>query len=80
MDEITVGAQYRLRTDFGTGPGMVPAGAVVTVLGIYPPGTPGVGAIDEDTVLCSYHNAYGSTQHLALGVTLFASMFEEVSG
>lgn len=45
---------YRLTADFGEGVGMIPAGTHVLVLGVHPPGTPGIGADVEDSPVCQW--------------------------
>jgi len=77
--DISAGKKFQLIDDFGVGPGMVPAGAEVTVTGVYPPGTPGIGAIDEEIVLATYRNNHNADQVIALGVTQFKSLVREVS-
>ncbi|MFD9941563.1 hypothetical protein ACFWYW_24225 [Nonomuraea sp. NPDC059023] len=74
-----VGKPYRLVDDFGVGPGSLPAGAEVVVTGIYPPGTPGIGLSEEDTVLADYTRADDSVQTIAVGVTEFEQRFVAVS-
>ncbi|MDP9870330.1 MULTISPECIES: hypothetical protein [Streptosporangium] len=75
--EIVIGADYRLTEDFGVGPGSLPAGAIVKATGIYPPGTPGIGWAEEDTVLANYFNSGGAVQTIALVVSAFEQLFVE---
>lgn len=48
------GNWFRLRADYGEGLGMIPAGTHVRVLGVHPPGTPGIGAAMEDSPLVQW--------------------------
>jgi hypothetical protein len=76
---ISPGATYRLKNDFGVGPGSLPAGSDVTVTGIHPPGTAGLGQISEDTVTANYAKPEGGIQTIALGVSDFAERFRKVA-
>ncbi|MFI6495885.1 hypothetical protein [Nonomuraea typhae] len=71
---IAPGSTWRFSDDHGFGPGFVPSGAEVIVTGVYPPGTPGLGAADEDTVLVDYDRPDQAAQSLALPVSLFSQL------
>ncbi|MFI6512984.1 hypothetical protein ACIBCT_35745 [Streptosporangium sp. NPDC050855] len=73
------GESWQLIDDWGVGPGMLLAGAEVTVLGIYPPGTPGIGYSEHDSAVCQHTGLDGNTRFLALAVPDFIIMFRKVS-
>lgn len=75
----TAGAVYRLKADYGVGPGHLPAGADVTVVGVYPPGTAGLGASDEDVVLAQYERPGAPPQTVAISKSRFVSLTRAVS-
>ena len=74
-----VGDQYRLKRDFGDGPGYLHAGTVVTVTGIHPPGTPGLGLVDKDTVTAEFKTMEGAVRTIALTVPEFTELFQKVA-
>jgi hypothetical protein len=79
MAKITPNSVWRLSSDFGIGPGFVPAGAELVVDGLYPPGTPGIGHIDEDTVLAHYARPDAGPQTIAVPVSEFSALCKAVS-
>ncbi|WP_188187623.1 hypothetical protein [Nonomuraea sp. SYSU D8015] len=74
-----VGETWRLIDDWGVGPGALPAGTEVEILGIYPSGTPGIGYSEYDSVLFQYTCIDGCIRFLALPVPEFVVMFQKVS-
>lgn len=66
---------FKLSADFGSGPGSMSAGATVTVEGIYEPGTPGLGASHEDTVVSKFVDDDGANRLIALPVSQFRELF-----
>jgi hypothetical protein len=70
---------YKLAEDFGVGPGAVPAGQVVVVTGVYPPGTPGLGVSVEDMVTADFVDIDHSPRTLALPVSEFTARFKKVA-
>lgn len=79
LTAVSPGSTWRFSVDHGVGPGFVPAGAEVTVTGVYPPGTPGLGASDEDTVLVDYDRSDQAAQSLALPTSLFSKLCKAVA-
>jgi len=57
---------------------MVPGGSVLTVRGVYPPGTPGIGYCDEDTVVADYPRPNAAPQSLAFPISKFKALTEKV--
>ncbi|MEU4534278.1 hypothetical protein AB0G15_05340 [Streptosporangium sp. NPDC023825] len=70
---------YKLKADFGSGPGALSAGVTAKVVGIYEPGTPGLGASAEDTVSAELTDADGALRILALPVSQWQELFSKVS-
>lgn len=74
----TVGAWYRLTQEYGIGVGMLqplradPMGGpdavplTARVAGIHPPGTPGIGAAQEDSALVEWVERSPATQRLTV--------------
>lgn len=75
--EPEVGAVYSFNEDFGTGTGLIPAGAQITVLGLYGPGTPGLGYCDCFQVLGEFQY-FGSTRYMAMPVDDFLARTTKV--
>lgn|GEM_PF-5070982 len=78
LKKIEPGASYRLVSDYGVGPGSIPAGADLKVTGIYPPGTPGIGYSNEDTVLAEYDRPGAPPQTIAVARSVFSQMVKAV--
>lgn len=79
LSSIECESTWKLVKDFGSGNGYVPAGSEVSVIGVYPPGTPGVGMSDEDTVLASYARPDADPQTIAVPVSMFTTLCKAVS-
>ena len=79
MKAIKTNSVWRLVRDYGTGNGYVPANSELTVIGVYPPGTPGIGASDEDVVLADYDRPGTAPQTLAVPVSMFSDICKAVS-
>jgi hypothetical protein len=45
------GSWYKLKADYGTGHGLIPAASQCQVTHIFPAGTPGVGTTDEAIIV-----------------------------
>jgi hypothetical protein len=73
------GETWQLKDDFGTGPGHMTAGTDVTVSGIHPPGTPGLGFSETDIVTAEFTDAANATRVVALPVPDFVARFKRVS-
>jgi len=92
MDTPEIGARYALAVDaaLGEGEGSLAPGAVVQVVRIAPPGTPGVGRAGHDTVIAEhvYETAgvdelgaavrISHVRYLALAAPVFAARFTPV--
>lgn len=71
---IKTNSKWRLVNDFGVGPGFIPAGSELVVSGVHPPGTAGIGYVDEDTVVAHYDRPEAAPQTVALPASLFTTM------
>lgn len=69
---------YKLAEDFGVGPGAMAAGQLVTVSGVYEPGTPGLGESTEDIVVADFLDLDNSHRTLALPLSEFTALFQKV--
>lgn len=77
--KIAPNSSWRLSSDYGVGPGFIPAGSELLVDDVYPPGTPGIGHIDEDTVVAHYARPDANPQTVAVAVSDFVSLCKAVS-
>jgi hypothetical protein len=69
------GCWFELTADYGEGVGMVPAGTRVRVLGVYAPGTPGVGAADSDSPIAQWVQQAPSGRWVPRNVHFTAEQF-----
>ncbi|TKK84703.1 hypothetical protein FDA94_29250 [Herbidospora galbida] len=72
------GDVYELQADFGIGAGSLTAGQQVTVTGVHPPGTPGLGVSNDDQVTADFPEAAGNIRTIALDVPSFYAQFSKV--
>lgn len=66
---------YELTSDYGEGVGMIPAGTRVRVVGVYAPGTPGVGAADSDSPIAQWLQQAPSGRWVPRNVHFTAEQF-----
>lgn len=80
--EFTTGETYGLSSEegHGTGAGAISTGTVVTVVGVVPSGTAGVGVTDDgsDVVLVSF-DENDTTRTVAIAASEFAGLFKKAA-
>ena len=74
-----LGQVFKLAEDWGIDNGALPAGVTATVTGVYPPGTPGLGYSEADTVTADVEGVDGAVRTIALGVAEFTTRFTKAS-
>lgn len=74
-----MGSNFKLSEDWGIDNGAIPAGVTATVTGVHPPGTPGLGYSETDTVTADIAEVDGSVRTIALGVGEFNQRFAKAS-
>lgn len=79
MASVKPKSRWNLINDFGTGNGHVPAGSALEVIGVYPPGTPGIGESNEDVVLAAYARPGAAPQTIAVPASVFSKICKAVS-
>lgn len=73
------GQVFKLKDDWGIDNGALSAGVQATVTGIHPPGTPGLGYSEVDTVTADIEQVDGPPRTIALSVAEFHQRFQKAA-